>query len=187
MPSDFTVIQAVRQRFGDAFTSLEDSLGEPEAPFVGKSKDFPFSCPNVSRGEFAVLQFESLGVSAPLANQPTRPRNILQINGVDIPGSITSGHGKFWKTHSLLVPVNVLKDNNNVLHIESVEIFQEHSIHFDDFIIDNIVVFYKTRQSPVGGGRGTLDPKPRVTATKPKAKPKTASKKKANVKPKPKK
>jgi hypothetical protein len=113
MPIDFIVIQAVRQRFGDVFTGAEDSLGEPEAPFVGKSKDFPFACPNVSRGEFAVLQFESLGVTAPRADQPSRPRNILQINGVEIPGRITAGHGKFWKTHSLLVPANVLKEVNN--------------------------------------------------------------------------
>ncbi len=152
MAIDFTVIQPVRQRFGDASTDLEDSIAE-QALFVGKSKDFPFSCPNVAREEWAVLQFESLGVTAPRADQPDRPRNILQINGIDIPGSITPGQGQFWKVHSLLVPANTLKEDN-VLHIESVVIFQEHSEHFDDFIIDNIIIFYKTRGrgEPVDGG-----------------------------------
>jgi len=144
MAADFTVIQAVRQRFGDKRTDLEDKLGEPEAPFVGLSKDYTFVCPNVASGQMAVLQFETLGVTAPRADQPSRPRNVLQINGVEIPGRITSGQGQFWKAHTLLVPANVLREQN-VLHIESAVIFQEHSTHHDDFIIDNVVVFFKTR------------------------------------------
>ncbi len=143
MAIDFTVIQAVRQRFGDLNMGFEstDEL-ELQAPFVGKSKDFPFSCPNVAQEEWAVLQFESLGVTAPLQNSSFPPRNILQINNADIFGGLTSGAPRFWKTHSLLVQPGVLRENN-VLHIESVLLGHTHFEHWDNFIIDNIVVWFK--------------------------------------------
>jgi hypothetical protein len=154
MAADFTVIQNVRQRFGDQLPYFEEVLAEQNAPFVGVSKDFAFACPNVAKGDVAILQFESLGVTAPRADQPSRPRNILQINGVEVAGGITPGAPHFWKAHSLLVPANVLKEDNNVLHVESVFVFQEHTWHRDDFIIDNVVVYFKVRTqgSVVGGG-----------------------------------
>ncbi len=149
MPADFTVIQAVRQRFGDR---AREDLEEGEAPFVGASKSFPFACPNVVAGTMAVLQFESLGVSL---GEAGRPRNILRINGIDIPGGITPGpfrtvgNAAFprfptWKTHSLLVPANVLREQN-VLFIESITGQFGPGTHLDNFIVDNIVVFFKTR------------------------------------------
>jgi hypothetical protein len=88
MATDFTVIQPVRQRFGDADFEY-DALTELEAPFVGQAKDFPFPCPNVDTGQMGVLQLESLGLSAGLAGEPKR--NLLQINGVDIPRGSHSG------------------------------------------------------------------------------------------------
>jgi hypothetical protein len=151
MAMDFTVIQPVRQRFGDATADLAEIEEEQEAPFVGKSKDFPFSCPNVIRGQTAVLQFESLGVSA--GQRQGRPRDIVRINGVDIPGGITAGATvevedgnrlPFWKAHLLTVAPNVLQEHN-ILHIESVEIPFGPSTNLDNFIIDNIVIFFKTR------------------------------------------
>ena len=58
-------------------------------------------------------------------------RNILQINGNDIPGGITPGPAiddlsetypliPIWKSHSLIVPQYVLREENN-LHIEAVK------------------------------------------------------------------
>jgi hypothetical protein len=148
MAVDFTVIQAVPQRFGDATPDRSEGLVETEAAFIGKSKDFPFSCSNVLSEEWAVLSFRSRGVSAVtdfgLGNANTR-----QINGVDIPGGMTRDpvaaevavrEMPLWTTHSLLVPPNVLKDEN-VLHIESVRIPQAACL--DNFIIDSIVVFFK--------------------------------------------
>jgi hypothetical protein len=151
MPSDFTVIEPVRQRFGDDDIREGEDLVEQEAPFVGKSKDFPFSCPNVASGEMGVLQFESIAVTA---GRGDSPRNILRINGVDIPGGITPGpllddhlpSGlPLWKSHSLIVPANVLQEQN-VLHIESILLPEDpFGTQIDNFIIDNIVVFFKTR------------------------------------------
>ena len=159
---DFTVIQAVRQHFGDsnvrdsAFTKGSEALLEQEAPFVGQSKDFPFSCPRVDASQMAVLQFESLSTTAgkhyPLSPEFSGKRNIIKINGVDIPGGISNAPyvisseivWHFWKTHSLLVPDNVLRYAGNVLHIEAVQIPISGGRTFDNFMIDNVVVFFKT-------------------------------------------
>lgn len=156
MASDFTVIHAVRQRFGDATADLGELPVEQEAPFVGAAKDFAFACPHVAPGEFAVLHFESLGVTA---GQRDGPRNILRINGVDLAGGITPGpqHAvqgnrlPLWKAHTLLVPAHVLQEAN-VLHIEAVVIPFGPGQTLDNFIIDNMVVVYKTRASTIGGG-----------------------------------
>jgi hypothetical protein len=152
MASDFTVIQPVRQRFGDQTADFPELAVEQEAPFVGQSKDFPFSCPNVMSAQTAILQFETIGAGA------HRPRNIVRINGVDIPGGITAGptvegfRGRLpiWKSHVLIVDPHVLREHN-VLHIESVKIPFAHEQTLDNFIIDNIVIFFKVRaQSGVG-------------------------------------
>jgi hypothetical protein len=81
-------------------------------------------------------------------------------NDVDVPGWITPGASRqlltkyglttpvaFWKAHSLLVPANVLTEQN-ILYIESVRTYSET---LDNFIIDNVVVFFKTRVQTPGG------------------------------------
>lgn len=149
MPMDFTIIQPVRQRFGDDSPDLDVPV-ELEAPFVGPAKDFAFACPDVDPGQMAILQFETLGVGA----DSVWGRNILRINGLDIPGGITPGpyvtprdarRQYFWKAHSLLVPSHVLRPEN-VLHIESVLHQHGPGTSLDNFIVDNIVLFYKTRR-----------------------------------------
>lgn len=177
MAMDFTVIQAVRQHFGDrnvrdsAFPSGSEFPLEQEAPFVGQSKDFPFPCPKVDPSQMAVLQFESLSVTAGghyvFSPEFSGKRNIIRINDVDIPGGITNAPyvqaveriWHFWKTHSLLVPAHVLNDEGNILHIESIKIPISGGDTFDNFIIDNVIVLFKTRNRdlPVDGG---LDPHP---------------------------
>jgi len=156
MASDFTVIQAVRQRFGA--NDLASYNGERhidwDSPFVGLSKEFPFACPNIDAQQWAVLQFESVGVNVgafgtanPLPWNPDT--NIIRINGTDVPGGIKAGpHVVFdnkafplWKSHSLLVAGRTLREQN-VLRIESVGIGFGGK---DGFIIDNVVMFYKTR------------------------------------------
>jgi hypothetical protein len=150
MAVDYTIIQPVRQRFGDAdFGGWEENQVELEAPFVGRSKDFPFSCPNVDAGQMAVLQFESFGLSS--------RSNVIEVNGFAVPGGLTPGAplltpydlASFWKAHSLLVPANVLADQN-VLHIDSVDLLDDED-NLDNFIVDNVVIFFKTRGRVVGG------------------------------------
>jgi hypothetical protein len=157
MPSDFTVIQEVRQRFGD--DRGEEEPVEKQAPFVGVSKDFPFACPGVDPTLPAVLQFESRGVQSGYFDE--LPRNIVRINSTDIPGGITPGpfwrndirQVGLWKSHTLIVPANVLREQN-VLHIEAGPIPSLQQPALDNFIIDNVVLFFKTRPS---GGIGPID------------------------------
>ena len=149
MASDYTVIQAVRQRFGDKEKDFEEMpielTGEKEAPFVGVTKDFPFSCPNVDRAQTAILQFISYGIAS--------SGGTLEINGVGVSGGLSSGGQghelkprlPLWNAHFLLVAPNVLSAQNNVLRILSRP---DDFGNRDNFVIDNIVVFYKT----LGGG-----------------------------------
>jgi hypothetical protein len=151
MATDYTVIQAVRQRFGD---SPSGKLGRPgmdwgeypvesEAPFVGASKDFSFNCPSVDRSQWGILQFAALGVSD--------HDNVIQINGVDVAGGIGVGpswpylhpHVPLWNMHSLLVEGRTLREQN-VLHIESSP---DADGNLDDFLIDNVVIWFKTTRT----------------------------------------
>jgi hypothetical protein len=148
---DFTVIQSVRQRFGDEADPKEVPL-EPSTPFVGPSKEFPFRCPKVDSHQQGVLQFESFGVGMGGFFTPGFTRSVLRINGVNIPGGITPGPGledtngdivPVWKSHSLIVGANTLKEEN-VLQIEASLMQIAFTKRLDNFIIDNVVVFFKT-------------------------------------------
>jgi hypothetical protein len=107
----------------------------------------------------AALHFESYGLST--------YANTLEVNGIPVPGGLKpanvtvysagssdrppSGYSySFWKAHALLVEANVLSDQN-VLRIESVAIDDDNN--YDNFIIDNVVIFFKTRS---GGGLGGI-------------------------------
>jgi hypothetical protein len=184
MAIDFTVIQPVRQRFGDSNPDYEWPQ-EQEAPFVGTSKDFSFACPGVDSSQWAVLQLESFAIHAGRVAvfTPGYPRNILRINDVDVPGGLTPGASEkitnlrsehFWKSHTLLVPANVLRDTN-VLHVESVKLpSSAGTTNFDNFIIDNVIVFFKLRR-PVGGEMA--DPHRQLSTSRTKKKKKKATRK----------
>lgn len=158
MALDFTVVIAVRQRFGDGD---EDDLGqETEAPFVGAQKDYEFQCPGVDRGQQAILLFQCQGANV--------PQN-LEINGQLIFGGIPSaveqaavrvGSGGFiqsipvaqWNGNVMLVHPGVLQENN-VLRIKTREIGDSGNV--DNFIIDNLVIIFKVRR--VSGPVGSTD------------------------------
>ena len=150
---DYTVIINVRQHFGDNKKIIRGL--ETQAPFVGISKDYQFVCPNVDQSQPGVLLFQTMGV--------THRDNVLEINGQRVFGGIptsydavevvSSGttfdltHAK-WNANVMLVGQRVLVENN-VLHIESV--------NKADFIIDNVVILFKTRFTPIVDG-GTVGP-----------------------------
>ena len=156
MAADFTIIQAVRHQFGDHATPEGLDLN---APFVGSSAEVTFSCPFVDSTQLALLQFESLGVEIGLGpanygyDGKEAHRNIIRINGVDIPGGITAGpRARFgddeygiWKSHTLIVPSNLLNRGENSLYIEAVHFSPFSAI--DHFIIDNVVITFKTHDN----------------------------------------
>ncbi|MGY4366834.1 hypothetical protein ACVW1A_002899 [Bradyrhizobium sp. LB1.3] len=145
MPVNFTVILFSRQRFGRNISSLTQV--EPQAAFVGQAKDYSFDCPNVDTSQTAFMEFQAMGVSY--------PRNVFEINGVGVFGGLPIGPTRTegnittpaWTSHTLLVESHhQLRATGNVLHIES----RDHpgpppSLIPDDFILDNIIIVYKTR------------------------------------------
>ena len=142
---DFTVVMPNRHRFGDTNPDPIDEDLETYAQFVGSTGTYNFDCPGVSGAEFGVLFFQSLGVS--------HRNNILQINGIVVPGGIptsTDDLPKFriqvWKGNVMLVPANVLLPHGNELMIESRDPDGGTNGNLDNFIIDNVVVMYKTAQ-----------------------------------------
>lgn len=136
MASNFTVILFQRQHFGNEPGSFNDI--EPDVPFAGPTKDFPFDCPGVNPGETAFLMFQSRDVD--------HRRNILQINGVDVFGGLPASPARdAWNGNILLVESHhQLKATGNVLRVESRNSSGGGSGDIDDFIIDNVVITYKT-------------------------------------------
>jgi hypothetical protein len=156
MGLDFTVVFSVRQRFGD--NEHEEFDLETDAPFVGAEKDFPFQCPSVDPTQFAILLFQSQGVS--VRNSP------LEINGQLIFGGIPASidrdsaetepgvpqFGAFARWHGtvMLVHPGVLKANN-ILRISATG--------GDDFVVDNAVVVFKSSRFGLVTASRTLSAK----------------------------
>lgn len=147
MAMDFTVVITVRQRFGDR--DEDDVAQETIAPFVGAEKSYDFQCPNVDPNQEAILLFQCQGANI---------QQNLEINGQQIFGGIPSSvevvtvpdPTRFlfraqWNGNIMLIHEGVLRENN-VLRIRAAELDDG----LDNFIIDNLVVMFKTRQR-VGG------------------------------------
>lgn len=135
MATDFTVIVPQRQHFGDeqgAFSDVPNKI-------VGPKKDFTFNCPSVNPNETALLIFQSRGVD--------HERNIVRVNKVDISGGLPQvSNGDTWNGNILLIgSQHKLTATNNVLHIESRNDNGQTGGDIDDFIIDNVVIVFKTR------------------------------------------
>jgi hypothetical protein len=125
-------------------------------PFVGKTQDWTFDCPDVDARETGVLLFQSYDV--------TTGRNVFEINSVAVFGGIPVGpqhqdagsnrRTNIWMSHVLLVESrHQLKATGNVLHVEA-QAAQAGGSDVDDFLLDNMVIMYKTlgRVPPVTGG-----------------------------------
>jgi hypothetical protein len=163
MASDYTIIMWVRHRFGvdetsEAFGNADFVLNEDSnAPFVGLTGEFPFSCPRIDSAQGAVLQFEYRGSSqgttfpdpqgAPGTAIGITPEYPVKINGQliagGVPGAPVSGWLPMWSTRVLLVDKGVLQEEN-ILRIEA-SVDYGGSTYEDKFTIDNVVIFFKTK------------------------------------------
>ena len=136
MGNSFTVVQSQRQHFGNQPGSFNDV--EPDVPFVGSAKEYVFDCPNVNPAETAMLLLQSRDVS--------HSRNVLQINGTQVYGGLpVSPSRDTWNGNVLLVePHHRLRATRNVLRVEARSTNGGTAGDIDDFIVDNVVVQYKT-------------------------------------------
>jgi hypothetical protein len=155
MGTDYVVILGQRRHFGDE----QDLFGN--APFVDPDDgvfegEFTFLCPNIDRGQTAVLMFQARDVD--------HERNIFRINERTVFGGLPKSPAREdaedsgWNSHVLLVdPVrhSLEETTNNRLRIESRDSDGGTTGNRDDFVVDNIVLFYKTRSSP-----GVIDVSP---------------------------
>ena len=131
MAADFTVIIAVRQHFGNR-------AGSRPGAFVGNEKRYAFDCPNVDPDTWAVLMFETLDVDHEL--------NAFEVNGHAIAGGIPKSPSRnAWNGNVVLINPNWLKEHGNELYIGSLNSEGTLSRDIDDFVMDNVVVLYKTK------------------------------------------
>ena len=136
MASSYTVVLFQRQQFGNEPGTFNDV--EPNVPFAGRSKSFVFDCPNVEAREPAFLMFQSRDVD--------HPRNVFEVNGIGVFGGLPVSPARdSWNSNVLLVePHHQLRATGNVLRVESRDTGGTASGNIDDFIIDNVVLVYKT-------------------------------------------
>jgi len=140
MATDFTVILSVRNHYGDEAGTFTDV--DRDALFVGPTRSpYRFDCPNVDPNQIAFLMFQSRDVDS--------QQNIFQINGVGVFGGLpASPSNDAWNGNILLVePRHRLKATGNELHVEARNTSGGGGGNIDDFIIDNVVIMYKTRAS----------------------------------------
>lgn len=73
------------------------------------------------------------------------PRNVLEINGNPIFGGLpVCPSDAEWNANVMLVHPGVLNGSGNTLHIEARNANGGGGSNLDDFIIDNVIVMYKT-------------------------------------------
>jgi hypothetical protein len=129
-PMNYSVIVNQRNHFGDE----EDFL---PGVFAGRRKDFRFDCPGVDPGQHSVLMFQALHVNS--------EKNVFTVNGQTLFGlPTTTEDKKAWAAQVLLVAPNTLRGSGNVLHVEARTNSGSPSGDVDDFVIDNVVLMYKT-------------------------------------------
>ena len=136
MATNYTVVLFSRQHIGNEAGVFNDV--EPNVLFVGRAKDFPFDCPGINTAEAAVLMFQSRDVD--------HQRNILRVNGVDVFGGLPASPARDeWNGNILLVERHhQLKTTGNVLSVEARRSDGGSTGDVDDFILDNVVIMYKT-------------------------------------------
>ena len=119
-----------------------------------------FRCPSVDRKQFAILLFQTLGVAI---------RQGLEINGQTIFGGIAPSLDPAarilgprsespedrttlgtWNGHVMLIHPGVLQENN-IMRIRAAD---ATAANIDDFLVDNVVVVFKTAEQAGGAPRG---------------------------------
>ena len=136
MATNYTVVLFSRQHLGNDAGTFNDV--EPNVVFVGPAKDFLFDCPGINPAEAAILMFQSRDVD--------HRQNIFRVNGVDVFGGLPASPARdAWNGNILLVERHHhLKTTGNVLRVEARRSDGSSTGDVDDFILDNVVIIYKT-------------------------------------------
>ena len=127
---NFTVITSVRNHFGNEPDFLPGA-------FVGQEKNFTFDCLGIDSSQHAVLMLQTLHVGG---------ENVFTINGQTVFGGLprTTDNKEAWSAQVLLIQPNTLHSRDNVLRVAARTGSGSASGDIDDFVIDNVVVVYKS-------------------------------------------
>ena len=141
MAATYTVVLFSRQHVGNAPGLFEED--EPGVAFVGPAAEWVFDCPGVDASEAAVLMFQSRDVD--------HRANVLRVNGVDVFGGVPVSPARdAWNGNVLLVERHhQLQAAGNVLRVEARTADGGTAGDVDDFILDSIVIMYKTVDAAV--------------------------------------
>ncbi len=138
MPADYTVIIEVRHHFGDNPDALP-------GVFAGKNASFDFSCPGVDPSQPAVLMFETRDVDHGMNFISINRTGATPFEQPEVFGGIPVSQSRDdWNANIMLVRRNVLREEN-VLRLGARDSQGSVLGQADDFVIDNVVLLYKTR------------------------------------------
>lgn len=132
MASDFTVVFADNQHFGNDPSSLYGT-------FRGDDYTYRFDCPGIDISQGAIWFAECQGVEY---------YNKFTLNGREIWSLDYPSKGRHVDNST--IPSQILQETGNTLLIEASNIqgktrTEGGAGNLDDFVIDNFVIFYKTR------------------------------------------
>jgi hypothetical protein len=140
MPSDFTIIRSRKLHFGDEENYLKDV--EPDKDFTGDNLAMLFDCPGVDTSQRACLMFQSRDVDT--------QKNVFKVNGSNIDGGTPDSPSKdTWNGNIMIIEGRLLRATSNILRVVARNDDGGEGGDIDDFILDNIVVMYKTRSTPI--------------------------------------
>ena len=139
MATSFTVILDQQRHFGNQ----PDLFGN--APFAGPEAEFIFQCPNIDLREDSILMFQARHVS--------HEENVFLVNGRQVFGGLPvsptrgSAEESGWNSNVLIINQarHSLQETGNRLFIRSLDSGGGTSGNRDDFVVDNIVILYKSR------------------------------------------
>jgi hypothetical protein len=164
MPMSYSVVFANRQRFGDTNRDRVETSLDKDAPFVGAFEEYRFLCPEASWREPALLSFQCQGVNSSSAK--------MEINGLAVPGAIAPSYDvtgqklhetpnanrtyaevrAVWHSYMIVLPVRMIGQSN----LLRISIFESGMT--DDFVVSDVVVFYKTEAPILDPNNPVLDP-----------------------------
>ena len=129
MHCNFVIVISQNQHFGD---EPEKIYGE----FRGTDHEYIFDCPNINSTEKAVWYAESDCVDF---------RNRFRINDHAIEALERFRGTSGRRLDTAIIPSDLLRESGNILRIEAAyRLKSDGSREYDDFVIDNFVIFYKT-------------------------------------------
>ena len=135
MATNFTVILFQRQHFGNEPGTFNDV--EPNVPFAGAVESRSLRLPERDSSEAAFLMFQSRDVD--------HPRNMFQVNGIGVfgglPASPAREAGTATSCYRTAPPV---ESGGQRPPCRSSRLARQGGGNIDDFIIDNVVIVYKT-------------------------------------------